>query len=25
MNIEHLNNRNWYLAQYNTAGKNRES
>ncbi|EAN2494408.1 TPA: transcription termination factor NusG, partial [Escherichia coli] len=21
MNIEHLNNRNWYLAQYNTAGK----
>ncbi|EPW4613248.1 transcription termination factor NusG, partial [Salmonella enterica] len=22
MNIEHLNNRNWYLAQYNTAGKN---
>ncbi|HFS5989305.1 TPA: transcription termination factor NusG, partial [Escherichia coli] len=24
MNIEHLNNRNWYLAQYNTAGKNRE-
>ncbi len=25
VNIEHLNNRNWYLAQYNTAGKNRES
>lgn len=25
MNTEHLKNRNWYLARYNTAGKNRES
>ena len=25
MNIEQLNNRNWYLAQYNTAEKKRES
>lgn len=24
MNIEHLNNRKWYLARYNTTEKNRE-